>query len=587
MAEETNNQAPLTARQVAEQNPELNKFREIAFGTNYLDDIDAGTGTARFYSGFGMQPTYTGTNTDQAIADAVTAQAEAVAAPVQSGGQDQVTGGLTDNTPFEQNLIDEGAGVQIAPGQPVVAPGEIPITQQEIDEYNLNTPFEQNLINQGVGVQTEPGAPVGAQGERFDDSPLSVSQQADIASQTNFGLDYNQLDQEGQREIDEQIKATPDITPATSINFNPLKTAANIITGGLTDIPFVGTAVQKAADYFKGGEDGSVASETDFSTMGDPMVDAEENQPFNQNFVTQVSDPVETNQLSMMQEYYNKPIEERIAGTTGYNLQDISPAGLTQEQIEKTGIIDKAVNAIGNVSQEQVTNAIQAGRIGLAALSGGTSEVINEIARNILGKVAGKTISNTLSPMITDVKEKQEQTNIMNLGDQQFAETGDYDVYSGDRGTTSGPDYSGGVTTGTTFDAEDEEDYSTPSPASEPDQRDRGGGGGGGGSSGGGKIVCTMMNETYGFGSFRNKIWQKYAKDNLTREHEKGYHKIFLPLVRLSKTNIVIRKVLEHIAVHRTIDIRQEARGKRHILGRVYRKVLEPICYLVGKYGKR
>jgi len=287
MAEETNNQAPLTARQVAEQNPELNKLREIAFGTNYLDDIDAGTGTARFYSGFGMQPTYTGTNIDQSVADAVTAQAEAVAAPVQSGGQDQVTGGLTDNTPFEQNLIDEGAGVQIAPGQPVVAPGEIPITQQEIDEYNLNTPFEQNLINQGVGVQTEPGAPVGAQGERFDDSPLSVSQQADIASQTNFGLDYNQLDQEGQREIDEQIKATPDITPATSINFNPLTTAANLITGGITDIPFVGTAVQKAADYFTGSGNDSVASTTT-PTMGDPMVDAEENQP------TNIQTPLET-----------------------------------------------------------------------------------------------------------------------------------------------------------------------------------------------------------------------------------------------------------------------------------------------------
>jgi len=118
---------------------------------------------------------------------------------------------------------------------------------------------------------------------------------------------------------------------------------------------------------------------------------------------------------------------------------------------------------------------------------------------------------------------------------------------------------------------------------SQPDQRDRGGDGGGGG--GGGKIVCTMMNDTYGFGNFRNKIWLRQSKD-LAPEYQKGYHKIFLPLVRLSKTNVVIRKVLEHIAVHRTIDIRQEARGKVHILGRVYRKVLEPICYLVGKYVK-
>ena len=44
--------------------------------------------------------------------------------------------------------------------------------------------------------------------------------------------------------------------------------------------------------------------------------------------------------------------------------------------------------------------------------------------------------------------------------------------------------------------------------------------------------------------------------------------------------------MLEHIAVHRTIDIRQESRRKVHLLGRVYRKILEPICYLVGKYAK-
>ena len=103
---------------------------------------------------------------------------------------------------------------------------------------------------------------------------------------------------------------------------------------------------------------------------------------------------------------------------------------------------------------------------------------------------------------------------------------------------------------------------------------------------GGGKIVCTMMNNSYGFGSFRNKIWLKHSKD-LAPEYQIGYHKIFLPLVRLSKTNKLLKKTLEHIAVHRTIDIRQEARGKVHLLGRVYRKILEPICYWVGKYAKR
>ena len=98
----------------------------------------------------------------------------------------------------------------------------------------------------------------------------------------------------------------------------------------------------------------------------------------------------------------------------------------------------------------------------------------------------------------------------------------------------------------------------------------------------GGKIVCTMMNESYGFGSFRNKIWLRHSK-NLAPEYQIGYHRIFLPLVKKAKTNKIIKKVLEHIAVHRTIDIRQEERNKTHLLGREYRAILEPICYWVGK----
>ena len=106
--------------------------------------------------------------------------------------------------------------------------------------------------------------------------------------------------------------------------------------------------------------------------------------------------------------------------------------------------------------------------------------------------------------------------------------------------------------------------------------------GGSDGSSSGGKIVCTMMNESYGFGSFRNKIWLRHSK-NLAPEYQIGYHRIFLPLVKKAKTNKVLKKILEHIAIHRTIDIRQEERNKIHLLGRVYRTILEPICYWVGK----
>ena len=103
----------------------------------------------------------------------------------------------------------------------------------------------------------------------------------------------------------------------------------------------------------------------------------------------------------------------------------------------------------------------------------------------------------------------------------------------------------------------------------------------------GGKVVCTMMNASYGFGSFRNAIWLRYAKQNLTKQHEIGYHKIFLPLVKFARQkgfiNKIVKNILEHIAIHRTIDIRKEEKNKIHLLGRVYRKILEPICYWVGK----
>jgi hypothetical protein len=108
------------------------------------------------------------------------------------------------------------------------------------------------------------------------------------------------------------------------------------------------------------------------------------------------------------------------------------------------------------------------------------------------------------------------------------------------------------------------------------------------GGSGGGKtkIVCTMMNESYGFGSFRNKIWMKFH-GNIAPEYQKGYHKLFLPLVNYAKqkgiTNKIIKNILEHIAVHSTIDMRQTLRGKKHTLGRLYRKIILPLCYWAGK----
>lgn len=110
-------------------------------------------------------------------------------------------------------------------------------------------------------------------------------------------------------------------------------------------------------------------------------------------------------------------------------------------------------------------------------------------------------------------------------------------------------------------------------------------------SSGGGKIVCTAMNQAYGFGSFRQAIWlQHSANMPNAKTIEKGYHTLFLPVVafafsdKKSFARKIVRNIAEHIARHRTADLWKEMRGKRRDpLGRIYRAIIEPVCYAVGK----
>jgi hypothetical protein len=113
-------------------------------------------------------------------------------------------------------------------------------------------------------------------------------------------------------------------------------------------------------------------------------------------------------------------------------------------------------------------------------------------------------------------------------------------------------------------------------------------------SGGGGKIVCSAMNKAYGFGSFRQAIWlQHSATMPNAKTIEKGYHKLFLPVVAFAFSDKqtfarkLVRKVSEHIARHRTADLWKEMRNKRRDpLGRIYRAIIEPMCYVAGKVAK-
>jgi hypothetical protein len=108
------------------------------------------------------------------------------------------------------------------------------------------------------------------------------------------------------------------------------------------------------------------------------------------------------------------------------------------------------------------------------------------------------------------------------------------------------------------------------------------------GNNGGGKIVCTAMNEAYGFGSFRQAIWLKQSA-GLDPAYQRGYHAMFVPLLRFARggqswPRRLTWRALQHIARHRTADIWLQSKGaKRDTLGMLYRALLEPLCFVVGK----
>ena len=112
-----------------------------------------------------------------------------------------------------------------------------------------------------------------------------------------------------------------------------------------------------------------------------------------------------------------------------------------------------------------------------------------------------------------------------------------------------------------------------------------------GDTGGDSKIVCTAMNDAYGFGSFRQKIWLAQSRD-LPQEYQLGYHTLFRPLVKYAYHSDkvgykFVRATLEHIARHRTADIWKQKHGKRDWIGAVERAVLEPMCYATGYIVKK
>jgi hypothetical protein len=113
-------------------------------------------------------------------------------------------------------------------------------------------------------------------------------------------------------------------------------------------------------------------------------------------------------------------------------------------------------------------------------------------------------------------------------------------------------------------------------------------GGIGEGDGDGSKIICTQMNKTYGFGSFRNAVWMRHAV-GLPPQYQRGYHRIFRPILNWAYNGNqhigkrLTRSILEWGVRHRTADLWRQRRGKRDWIGAGVRLIFDNICYLVGR----
>ena len=519
-----------------------------------------------------------------------------------SGGGEQILPFIDvdgpKNTEADQRLLDAGIGVQGALGDPVVAPGEIPYTQDEFDEFNREpvtpvSPTTQPIDPTGMLPQTS--LPYMVEGALGVDS----REKEDFVTEADL-IDNTSLLQRLGLPADFDLKRAAVEAGINLVAGIPVSLIARGLGAVLPDRDPRQTALDELYDV----KDGTIQSglmKGYNPVSGNPLDPTYGLQEAYQDRI----DTIE----NTLQNKYNMTAEDIAAVKAGtYTNEEDIETDLLQRLVDLenakaaekarldlfSGDVDERDQMLDDLAptslKSQVEAGIQAAEDDKGSEMLDTSTGVNPFDTDDFDEGMDFTTTPATTPNIIEdtgidnIKKNIDDATIReiaNIADRQ-PETIEQkknelaDIY--DRQVDRGEREPDQTITSKTNKAK--------AAIGMPQMLGDVGSGDSGSDSPGGKIVCTMMNEFYGFGSFRNKIWLRHSK-GLAPEYQKGYHKIFLPLVKLSKTNKLLKKTLEHIAVHRTIDIRQEARGKVHLLGRVYRKILEPICYIVGKYAKR
>jgi hypothetical protein len=609
----------LTARQVAEQNPELDAMRQKFFGTSYLDDIDKGnTGTVQYYSGLGNPNDlqFTQPVVETPVVDTTTPIVDGGGgggggAGISTGGEDgidysqnpltqMITTPDGDTMTVKEAFTNDAAytgtdqsglgGADSFPDyqEPTVATYGDTTTGLEdpLEGFDLETGQPETIDTRAdqppsLGFGNAPEADI------YQDPIMGMANmnQSDvIASDANVGFD------------------TPEQTKSIGDAFNSVKDLGIDGIGKLRDsLTALGGKVKEGFDNTI--EIGGKTIDLTKSLLGGAvsLVSGIPGVGFLLNQVKE--DPVDTYNQSLFSadDYLNSDIYKADKDMTDQEYSEYKNRLGSYSNTLKAGNLTGQDPFGKNITSMFGDYEVMAQDI-VSKLSAKPYDELSQFEKDQLD-FYGDVVKDTPAPQedigATDTMASINMQEAKDITDRLSDEItdgsdlrgnpyggGQTGVQSGMNTPTNnfaGQGTGGDGPAGGASNAAANEAAASNREAGRTGQYNSGGGDSGGG--GGGKIVCTMMNDSYGFGSFRNKIWLKHSKD-LAPEYQIGYHKIFLPLIKLSKTNKVLKKTLEHIAIHRTIDIRQEARGKTHLLGRVYRKILEPICYLVGKYAK-
>ena len=575
----------IKAQEAAAQDPELDRIRQQLFGEGYVQDIGEGKGIAQYYSGFGLPQSLAFT---PAPVEEVAPVADVIEPVVETGGGGGGTGGVDITTP---DVGDAPINLDTPLTQMITTPTGDTMTVKEAftqpEAYDIPGEMPKTPVSGAFGpfeyLQPETSDPFlmsgAAGGARLPqigygegDVDPGLAQAAGLTTGYPEAAQQDPTFWENAR--DKFIETGQDIgnvfTNLKDQGIDIAKMAGSAIMNAIAPgLGFVMQALPEGGRSEMSDKLGEQYGMDDIGRLtGGPMAGYAVDSTFGKGIEQSTAD-VKNDVGNTLSEKYgftkselNQIAEGTYTGTKGYNEIMGKVTNLVDKYKDLSNFekqIDKNKTAI-DYDMEGTDEGDRAAEEAAEARKEGLEE-LSDIYSGI-----GQT-RDAPSPTPQEIPDR---------GRGDGRDTGPTESPQGSGDPYGGGE--GGVQSG--LGSPDVGEVSSDAGFSEPSNQ------GGGGGGGGGKIVCTMMNDSYGFGSFRNKIWLRQSK-NLAPEYQIGYHKIFLPLVRLSKTNKLLKKTLEHIAVHRTIDIRQEARGKVHLLGRVYRKVLEPICYWVGKNAKR